>query len=214
MSLPFTQEQFLEVMQRYNEAVWPAQVALNALGLAALAALAVHRPGRDAFIAGVLALLWAWSAVVYHLLYFYEINPAAALFGVMFLAAGALFGWQGVVEQRLRFAPRAELRTFIGAVLVAYALIGYPLLAVSLGHRYPQMPTFGLPCPITIFTLGMAAFLRPPYPRYLFLLPLLWVLIASQAAFRLGMYEDLGLLPAGLVGLWLAWHPAQRVRLA
>jgi len=76
------------------------------------------------------------------------------------------------------------------------------------------MPTFGLPCPTTIFTFGMLAFLRPPYPRYLFVLPLVWVLIASQAAFLFGMVEDLGLLPAGLVGLWLAWRPAQRMRLA
>jgi hypothetical protein len=132
----------------------------------------------------------------------------------MFLAAAALFGWQGVIEQRLRFAPCAEPRTFLGAALVAYALIGYPLLALSLGHRDPEMPTFGLPCPTTIFTFGMLAFLSPPYPRYLFVLPLIWVLIASQAVFLFGMVEDLGLLPAGLVGLWLAWRPAQRMRLA
>jgi peptidoglycan/LPS O-acetylase OafA/YrhL len=142
MSLPFTQEQFLQVMQRYNEALWPAPVALNALALAAVAALGIRRPGRHAFIAGVLALLWAWSAVCYHFLYFYEINPAAALFGAMFLAAAALFGWQGVFEQRLRFAPRAEPRTFMGAALVAYALIGYPFRPPLSGDAdlRPAMP--------------------------------------------------------------------------
>lgn len=46
---------------------------------------------------------------------------------------------------------------------------------------------FGLPCPTTIFTLGMLAFL-------------------------LGMHEDLGLLAAGLAGVWLAIDPPARAR--
>jgi hypothetical protein len=35
-------------------------------------------------------------------------------------------------------------------------------------------------------------------------------LVAAQAAFLLGVYEDLGLLIAGLAGLWLAFHGAAR----
>jgi hypothetical protein len=80
-----------------------------------------------------------------------------------------------------------------------------------LGREFPEMPTFGLPCPTTIFTLGMLAFLAAPFPRYVFVIPITWALIGSQAAFRLGVYEDFGLLVAGLAGVWLAFDPpAQR----
>ena len=33
MNLPFTAEQFFDVFRRYNESVWPAQLALNAIAL-------------------------------------------------------------------------------------------------------------------------------------------------------------------------------------
>jgi hypothetical protein len=60
---------------------------------------------------------------------------------------------------------------------------------------------------VIIFTVGMLAFLRPPYPRRVFALPLVWIVIGSQAMLFLGMYEDVGLVAAGAAGLWFALQP-------
>lgn len=206
MSLPFTRTEFFEVFVRYNEAVWPLQLALYALGLAALA-LAFSR-GRHSgrAISLVLALLWAWMGAVYHLGFFRLVNPAAVIFGAVFLAGAAAFAWQGCVRNRLRF----EARTGIGYLLLGYALVAYPLLAVLFGHAYPAMPTFGLPCPTTIFTIGMLALLRAPYPRSVFVVPVLWALVGLQAFLVLGVREDLGLLAAAAAGIWLAFHGRRR----
>lgn len=206
MSLPFTRTEFFGVFVGYNEAVWPAQIALYALGVAALGLVFVRRRYSDRFIAAILALLWLWMGGVYHLAYFRPINPAASLFGGAFLLGAAALAWEGVVRNRLRFDARDRAQSRIGYALIAYALVVYPLLAVLLGHAYPAMPTFGLPCPTTIFTLGMLALLRPPYPGYVLAVPVLWTLVGVQGALLLGVYEDFGLIFAGAAGLWLAFH--------
>jgi hypothetical protein len=82
-------------------------------------------------------------------------------------------------------------------------LIGYPIWAFLAGHRYPAMPTFGLPCPTTIFTIGMLSFLVAPYPRSPFIVPVAWSFVGAQAALLLSVTQDLALVIAGLVGLVL-----------
>jgi hypothetical protein len=206
MSLPFTRTEFFGVFASYNEAVWPAQIALYALGVAALGLVFVRRRYSGRLIAAILALLWLWMGGVYHLAYFRPVNPAASLLGGAFLLAAAAFAWEGVVRQRLRFEPRTDAASAIATVLLAYALVMYPLLAMLLGHGYPAMPTFGLPCPTSIFTLGMLALLRPPYPAYLLVVPVLWTIVGMQGALLLGVYEDLGLIVAGAAGLGLAFR--------
>jgi hypothetical protein len=214
VALPFTREQFFEVFTRYNDAVWPAQFLLYAVALAALGLVLARQRHAGRAVSAVLALLWAWMAVVYHLVYFREVNPAATLFGAAFLLAAALFAWHGVVRGKLEFAWARDARSAAGLLLIAYGLAIYPALAWLLGHRYPAMPTFGLPCPTTLFTLGLLTLLRPPYPRSVFIVPLAWVLVGAHAVFLFGLYEDIGLLAAGAAGAWLlfqrktSWSPA------
>jgi hypothetical protein len=94
----------------------------------------------------------------------------------------------------------------VGGVLILYAMVAYPIIGTLLGHGYPRSPSFGVaPCPTTIFTIGMLAFLSAPFPRYVFAIPIAWALIGSQAALQFGVYEDLGLLVAGLAAVWLAF---------
>lgn len=206
MKPPFSAEQFFEVFRLYNEAVWPMQIALNAAALAALALVFGRRGSAGRLASAILAALWAWMGIAYHLVYFRDINPAATLFGVLFLAGAAAFAWTGVLRGRLHFGPQRRLAGALGWALVAYALLVYPVLAALLGQRYPAMPTFGLPCPTTLFTLGMLAFLKPPRPVAVFVVPILWTLVGAQAALAFGVLEDVALLAAAAAGLWLAFE--------
>jgi peptidoglycan/LPS O-acetylase OafA/YrhL len=195
----FTVEQFLNVFQRYNEALWPMQIVAYALGIA-LVVLALTRWKRaSAIIFGVLSLMWAGMAIGYMWMYFADINKAAYLFGVIFLAQAVLLLVAAVKERGASYGRGRDARTWVGLALIAYAMIAYPLLGMAFGHSYPQAPMFGLvPCPTTIFTFGMLLLAARP-KRLLLWLPLVWSLIGFFAAIKFGIREDIGLLVAGVV---------------
>ena len=92
---------------------------------------------------------------------------------------------------------------FLLAGVFALSLVVYPVLSWIDGHPYPFTPTFGLPCPTTIFTIGVLAFLTPPYPRSVFIVPVLWCLVGGTAAFSLGVTQDLALVVAAVAGMVL-----------
>jgi hypothetical protein len=203
MQLPFTSAEFLDVFAQYNRTVWPAQVFLVALGVA-LALVAWFRPPRSVLVVGLgLALLWGWMGAVYHIGFFRRINPAAGFFGIAFLVQALLFLIWGVTSRSRNLAPVKGPQAWLALLLLGYALVIYPLLGWMLGHRYPSAPTFGLPCPTTIATLGLLVAMNSRPPWWLYLIPMLWVLVGSSAAFGLGIREDLGLLAAGVIaGAW------------
>lgn len=141
--------------------------------------------------------------LAYHLAFFSSINPLAYAFAGLSLVAAGFFLWQGVVRRQLEFKLNAGARTPAGLGLIVFALVVYPIWSYFAGHRYPALPTFGLPCPTTIFTIGLLAFLVAPYPRSPFVVPVLWCFVGSQAAFIFDVPQDLGLVVAGVVGIVL-----------
>lgn len=66
MTLPFTPEQFYEVFGRYNETVWPAQIALTGLALAGIGFALPSPRWSDRATSFILAVLWAWMGMAYH----------------------------------------------------------------------------------------------------------------------------------------------------
>jgi Family of unknown function (DUF6064) len=203
MVLPFTTDQFFGVFRAYNEVVWPAQILLLGLAVVALIIVALQRPWSGWAVSAILAAFWLWLALAYHLAFFASINPIAYVFAALSAAGALAFVWQGVVRRRLHFRLTRGARPMVGVVLVVFAVVVYPVWSVYAGHSYPAMPTFGLPCPTTLFTIGLLAFLMPPYPRSILVVPVLWCLVGAQAAFLLGVQQDLGLLVAAAVGAFL-----------
>lgn len=207
MHLPFSVEQFYAVFRAYNEAVWPAQVLLLALAVTGFVLVFRPRPWTGATIAGVLGFLWAWQALAYHLTFFSRINPLAYVFSIASLLAALVFLWQGVVRRRLHFSWQGGMRSVGGAALVVMALGVYPVWSWYAGHSYPQMPTFGLPCPTTLFTIGMLGFLAPSDPRSPIVIPLVWTIVGGQAALFLGVPQDVSLFVAGAYAIALLARP-------
>jgi Family of unknown function (DUF6064) len=201
MGIPFSIEQFFSVFAQYNESVWPMQVILNLLAVAVIVLLYRARPLESRVLSGVLSFLWGWMAIAYHFAFFTAINSAAWLFGAVFIAGALWFGWIGVIRSNLHFSVGGGIRGWAGGFLIGFALIVYPLLGYAMGHHYPAVPTFGLPCPTTILTIGVLLFVATPVPRPVFIVPLVWAAVGSMAAFQLGVLQDLGLLVAGIVGL-------------
>jgi Family of unknown function (DUF6064) len=201
MKLPFSVDEFFGVFSRYNQGVWPMQIVLNALAVAAILFLCRDRRSESRLISGILSVFWLWMAIAYHLVFFRAINPAAWLFGIFFVLGAVSFIWSGCIRSSLRFRPYGRVRAWLGWLFIVFALVVYPLIGRSLGHRYPAAPTFGTPCPTTIFTLGVLLFAAPPIPKSVLVVPLFWAAVGSVAAFQLGVLQDLGLLVTGVTVL-------------
>lgn len=203
MNIPFTTEQFYGVFTAYNTAVWPMQLMLLALGVLAVVLLTRQRSYSSVGISSILIALWVWQALAYHLAFFTAINPLAYAFAAVFIAGAAVFFWQGVIRRALIFKPASGWRAWAGWGLMIFAFLIYPAWTYLYGHRYPAFPTFGLPCPTTLFTIGLLAFLVKPYPRSVLVVPVLWCFVGSQAAFVFDVQADLALIVAGVLGLLL-----------
>ena len=200
MNLPFTVEQFLDVFGIYNQAVWPMQIFLYVFALIAivLAIKKFNNSGR--IISIILALFWLWMGIVYHLVYFTAINKAAYFFGILFIIQGLIFLYAGGINSKLSFKYHTHIYSIFGSIFIIYALIIYPILGHQLGHVYPRTPTFGLPCPTTIFTFGLLLWTDKRIQKYVIIIPLLWSIIGFGAALGMGIYQDYGLLVAGILG--------------
>jgi hypothetical protein len=99
----------------------------------------------------------------------------------------------------LDYVLRNDLRGWLGGGLVLYALVVYPLVGRVLGHGYPAAPTFGVPCPLTIFTIGLLLSSRDRRSRVLLVIPVLWAIVGGSAAFLLAVPQDLGLIAAAVL---------------
>lgn len=196
VQLPFTREQFLDLFAAYNAAVWPALVLLWFASALISVLLVSSRRVPDRWIAALLAAHWTWSALAYHALFFTRINPAAWLFAVLFLVQAALVVWLGVVQDRLTFAPWRSRWAPVGWALVAYSLV-YPAINAAQHRTWSSIPTFGVPCPTTIFTAGLLM-LSSGVTWRLTIVPVVWSVIGGSAAFLLDVHADYALVIAGL----------------
>ncbi len=196
--LPFTEEQFFSVFAEYNQAVWPAQWVLTAAALGIVLLSTSRAAWKDRAVCLLLAGLWAWMGIAYHLLHFSRINSAAFAFGALYLVEAALFAWWALAGRPLELRYRSDPPSALGLAMLAYSLVAYPLLGRWLGHAYPASPTFGVPCPTTIFTLGILALARAKDIVALAAVPLLWSAVGGSAAFLLGVWQDLGLIVSGI----------------
>ena len=192
--LPFTVEQLLGAFVSYNKAIWPAQIFAYLLG--GLPFALVFRKGKwsDQIIAGILAAMWAWTGIGYHLT-FYGDQQDGPWFrrtvrrpGRSLRLCRPVPGPHGV--QLHRGPDRMDRRR---VRILAAAL--YPLLGLAMGHPSSELPMFGVtPCPVTIFTFGMLLLTGPAACD-----PVPWSLVGGSAAIllrvpRIGCSSQVGRL--------------------
>lgn len=211
MGLPFTEQQFLDVFAQYNRTLGGAAALLWFATAASTALLFRRSPSSGRIVSIVLFVQWLWAGIAYHLLFFARINPAAYLFGALFVVEAVLILGLGFHSRQLGFSP--TIWRITGMVFIVYSLI-YPALVLLSGLRYPAMPTFGVPCPTTIFTVGVILSTEPVVPRVTRIIPFLWCLIAGSSAVLFGVYPDLILLIGAvtLIAHEVGSHRSARLR--
>ncbi|MBK7030107.1 MAG: hypothetical protein IPH45_13265 [Bacteroidales bacterium] len=201
MKIPFTAEQFFKVFENYNLQVFPAQVILVLLGITGLVLAHSAKPYRDKLIGSILGFVWIWAGIIYHIGFFASINKAANFFGIVFILQGLLIIWSSFSGKWTGISLKPTLSGYIGEILVIFGLLIYPIIGLILGTPFKHTISFGLPCPSTIATFGFFLLTSGKLPRYLLLIPSLWVLIGFMAALNFGVYQDIMLLISLLVSL-------------
>ena len=215
MKIPFTGEQFFETFGSYNNAIWPFQIVAYILGIIILALALRENELSSRIISGILALFWIWMGVLYHIIQFRVINPAAWVFGFFYIFQGLLFFLIGTVLGGFVFRFSLKPLPIIGGAFILYAMVIYPLLGINFRHSYPSAPMFVVaPCPTTIFTFGIFLWAIKPVPVYLLVIPLLWSIVGMSAAVNLGVPQDYGLVVAGVLGTALILNENRKAKRA
>ena len=211
MDLPFTSDQFFGIFAEYNRSFWFVALALWVASAAALARAWRNPRQASGALTYLLAALWIWNAVAYHALLFTRINAAAWLFAGLFTLEGVLLFW-AATRRRLESPSLTGPISGLGIALACYAL-AYPFFSFGIGHEYPEIPTFGVPCPTAILTIGVLLAVRGGPPLSLAVIPAAWAFIGGSAALLFGVWTDYMLLVAGvsLVG-YLVMYRGDRNR--
>jgi hypothetical protein len=194
MKIPFTHEEFVEVFRNYNQAVFPLQGVFYFLALAAVFYAIKKTRWSSIIVMTILSFLWIWMGLVYHISYFTAINKLAYLFGAAFILQAGLLGYYA---NKLDFKFPTDTYGLIGSLMIFFSMAVYPSIGYLAGHVYPHAPTFGVPCPTTIFTFGILLLTDKKCHLILLTIPGLWSLIGLSAALNLGFYEDFGLIISG-----------------
>ncbi len=203
MKVPFTAEQFMGVFESYNKGIMPLQIVAYLLGIAAVV-LAIKRTRfSDQAISAILAAMWIWIGIVFHIIYSTGINPISRIFGPLFVVQGLLMLWLGVLRSQLAFRTPTGWRGALGALLILYAMVLYPIIGTLSGHVFPRSPVFGVaPCPTTIFTFGLFLWTTARFPKYLLVIPCLWAPLAVNMALPpFNVREDVGLLISAVLAI-------------
>ena len=126
-------------------------------------------------------------------------NPVAWVFSGLFLFEAALLFWlSGVVHSSVPVVAQSGLprNAFLGVDCVHTVSAA---IAQAEGHAFPRLPTFGVPCPTTILTIGFLLAADRSLPRRVAVIPLVWAVIGGSAALLFGVRVDSMLLAAGIV---------------
>lgn len=201
MKIPFTTEQFFEIIEKYNLAVFPSQLIILLLGIFSVIILHSNIKSKNKLIGGFLGVLWIWIGIAYHFAFFTEINNAAYFFGGFFVLQGLIFLFETFTKKKLEFEFNGKIMDYIAYFFLIFGIAIYPLLIYFLENSLERTITLGLPCPSTILTFGFLMLTKPGLSKYIIVIPALWTIVGTSAAFNFGVYPDYFMAVSALIAI-------------
>lgn len=198
METPFTTKQFFEVFENYNSAVFPLQLVIITLGIAATLLIPGKKNLKNNLVAGFLGFLWLWVGIVYHISFFTSINKAAYAFGGLFIIQGIFF-FVELFKKRLEFPFTGQVKEYIGSFFILFGLLIYPVISYLLEGSVLKTISLGLPCPTTILTFGFLMITSKKMSKYLLIIPTIWAVIGTGAAINFGVFQDYFMLLSAII---------------
>lgn len=184
--LMFSPEAYWRLVERYNAAWWPVQLAALASAGGMIALLRRTTDSAQRTVLLLLALAWAWTAWAFH----------ARSYADIFLAAPWLAAASGVQAMLLAMAAvmrvrgaRPVPRTAIAGHVVFMAALLFPLAAPLQGHGWTRAEVFGfMPDPTALATVGALLALGHPHRAWralLAVIPVLFLLLGAATRWLL-----------------------------
>lgn len=209
--LLFSPRTYYRLFERYNLDIWPAQLACLAIGLAMVALLVTNHRGRERIVAGLLAACWLWVAWAFHYERYTQINWVAPWFAAAFALQALLLVAVGVLAGRTTLRSPAGRAFWIAIALIAFAILGYPLLAPLAGRPWTTAEIFGAaPDPTAITTVAALSLVRSRLRWPLLVIPLLWCAATALTLCAMASPQVIVVVAAALLGLSPAVHRTRR----
>jgi len=203
--LLFSPRTYYRLIELYNLAIWPAQLAGMAIGLAIVALLIGKRRHHERIIAGLLASCWLWIALAFHYQRYVQINWAATWFAVAFACEALLLVAVGGLAGRLVLQRARGGTLWVATSIIAISILGYPLFAPLTGRPWTTAEIFGVAAdPTAVASVAVLALVRGRIRWLLLVLPVLWCAMAAATLWAMGAPEGWIVLVAGLLALWPA----------
>ncbi|NIP66968.1 hypothetical protein GWN63_03920 [Candidatus Bathyarchaeota archaeon] len=203
-------DDFFNTLEVYNNTFWPMTVFTYLLGFVALYLAARKSRSSDKIVSAILGFLWIWSGAVFCIVFYGPMDVEFLgltmrgiwyLVGFLFVVQGILFFWSGVLRESLSFGVGGDGYSIVGAIIVIYSMVIYPIIGFLTEMEYPRYPVFGAaPCPVGIFTFGLLLWTEKKVPLVTAVIPLIWALMGVMSVMGLNIWADLGLILSGLVG--------------
>jgi uncharacterized protein DUF6064 len=211
--LLFSPRTYYRTIELYNQAIWPAQVAGVAIGIAIVALLIKKPGGSDRIVIGLLAACWLWIAYAFHYQRYAQINWVAPWFATAFAFEALLLVVPGVLAGRVVLRPAGGRNFWIATSLVAIAVLVYPLLSALTGRAWKTAEVFGAaPDPTAIATVAVLALVHGRIRWLLLVVPLLWCVATVLTLWAMKAPEAIAVAGLTLLALVPAMDEMRQLR--
>jgi hypothetical protein len=185
--LLFSPRVYYRLLELHNIAVWPAHILTVLFGLAAFHVLLVSGRSRVRFVFLALGAIWLWVAWSFLWHRYASINWAIAYVAPFYALQGLLIISIGAVKGALAFPTNQRIPLPPGLALLAFSLVGYPLIAPGFGRPWLAAEVFGIaPDPTATATLAILALSRSRLRWLLMIIPFLWCMISGATLWTMG----------------------------
>jgi len=194
---------FWNVIGNYNQSTLIWQCVL--LPLIIISLILAYFQKATWLLNATLGICNIFIGVVFFLIYGTE--PIQTYFAApLYLVIGCLFIYEAIKYRTNRFNKPGTVQWILLCLIIVY-----PLVSFLLGHSYPQLVVYIMPCPI--ISLSIVTYSCYTHKnKLLLLLMTLWGLTGVKAFFANAL-EDIILLICGLFCLWLLISELKKRRL-
>ena len=201
--LPFSPQVYWRLFALENEAVWPAQPAVLAVGVLLALTLIGGRQPSGQWLGPALGTAWLWTGWHFVAVRYGTVNWLAPSLAWGFYAEAALLAGLGLSGRIVR--DRWGRGAWLGLGVFVAALV-WPVLALLDGRSWREAEVIALaPDPTAIATLGLLALAeRSRWTALLYIAPVLWLALSTLTLVTMGAWQGWAVL-AALVASLAAW---------